>query len=150
MRRQRVSLLMSTWWRAAQWLLGRAVTDEERAEALRPSKFGFGGGFATMLTYVAVRLATHARGAGVTTFAPLRDSMLLVTLIYSPMVPIILPCGLAYFLLRHWLDKRSLLCFAPRAVPSRGRVTQFAVRIVPACLLIYQVLGSCRGALHDL
>lgn len=119
-------------WRVVErlylgWLRLRAVTVTERAWATDPSfkwDFELGQQYAIDLTTFAVVLA------------------------WSTMVPLILPFGVLYFLVKRYVDLHNVLYECPNWEANRDEGAQIrharpvvgwhAIRFIPVCLMAYQ------------
>ena len=95
------------------WLCSRAITPQEQHQAVEPWPF-----------YTGTRSA-------------LQISVLAVVFAFSTVVPVIVPFGALYMIMRHWTDKYALLYVRPR-VPGRGSICRSATHATLFCLIIYQ------------
>lgn len=91
-------------WRGPELLLEkvnktRALTrlDLEDAETVPPFKFGY------EYQYFLLQFT--------------------ITIFYSSVVPLIIPCGLFYLVLKHYVDKYNLLYYYPKAPDSKNQLT---------------------------
>lgn len=92
-------------WRGPEMLLekvnkSRALTglDLEEAEKVPPFKFGY------EYQYFLLQFT--------------------ITIFYSSVVPLIIPCGLFYLVLKHYIDKYNLLNYYPKAPDTANLLTR--------------------------
>jgi len=95
------------------WLLSRAVTEDERQRATRPSPYPFGHDYALVL------------------------SVLLVVLLCTVITPIITPFGALYFYLKYATNKYNFFYVLPYSA-GRGHIAQTANALTLVCLLLFE------------
>lgn len=95
------------------WLLSRAVTEDERQRATRPSPYPFGHDYALVL------------------------SVLLVVLLCTVITPIITPFGALYFYLKYATNKYNFFYVLPYSA-GRGHIAQTAHALTLVCLLLFE------------
>jgi len=62
-----------------------------------------------------------------------------VTLVYSSVVPLIIPCGLTYLVIKHYVDKYNLLYLYPKTPSSTNRLTKTVISLTLISMALYQV-----------
>lgn len=111
-------LLRATEYVKFSWATPRALTPREQVQAVEADQFYTG-------TQSAMQIST-----------------LTIVLMFSTVVPLILPLGTLYFVMQHGVDKYSLL-FVRRRIKGRGSVARTATHATCMSLLLYQ--GAMGG-----
>uniref|UniRef100_A0AAV1TUU1 CSC1/OSCA1-like 7TM region domain-containing protein n=1 Tax=Peronospora matthiolae TaxID=2874970 RepID=A0AAV1TUU1_9STRA len=111
-------LLRATEYVKFSWAKPRALTPREQVQAVEADQFYTG-------TQSAVQIST-----------------LTVVLMFSTVVPLILPLGTLYFAMQHSVDKYSLLNVR-RRIKGRGSIARTATHATCVSLLLY--LGAMSG-----
>ncbi|CAI5737962.1 unnamed protein product [Hyaloperonospora brassicae] len=111
-------LLRATEYVKFSWARPRALTPREQVQAVEADQFYTG-------TQSAVQIST-----------------LTVVLMFSTVVPLILPLGTLYFAMQHGVDKYSLLNVR-RRIKGRGSIARTATHATCVSLLLY--LGAMSG-----
>ncbi|RLN13697.1 hypothetical protein BBJ28_00025790 [Nothophytophthora sp. Chile5] len=111
-------LLRATEYVKFSWGKPRAVTSREQVQAVEADPFYTG-------TQTAMQIST-----------------LTVVLMFSTVVPLILPLGTLYFIMQHGVDKYSLLNVR-RRIKGRGSIARTATHATCVSLLLYQ--GAMSG-----
>mmetsp|Transcript_10353 Transcript_10353/g.42097 ORF Transcript_10353/g.42097 Transcript_10353/m.42097 type:complete len:877 (+) Transcript_10353:64-2694(+) len=110
-------------WRGPELLLqflykSKAVTKEELEDAEEVPPFKFGYEYQYFLIVFSV------------------------TLFYSVVVPVIVPCGFAYLAGKHFIDKYNLVYYYPKAPSSSNKLTQIAIILTMISLGLFQFTMS--------
>ncbi|UIZ24074.1 hypothetical protein KXD40_008282 [Peronospora effusa] len=111
-------LLRATEYVKFSWAKPRALTRREQVQAVEADQFYAG-------TQSAMQIST-----------------LTVVLMFSTVVPLILPLGTLYFVMQHSVDKYSLLNVR-RRIKGRGSIARTATHATCVSLLLYQ--GAMSG-----
>ncbi|KAG7385431.1 Transmembrane protein 63C [Phytophthora boehmeriae] len=111
-------LLRASEYCKFSWAKPRALTPREQVQAVEADPFYTG-------TQTAIQI-----------------SMLTVVLMFSTVVPLILPLGTLYFAMQHAVDKYSLLNVR-RRIKGRGSIARTATHATCVSLLLYQ--GAMSG-----
>ncbi|KAG1705925.1 hypothetical protein DVH05_001373 [Phytophthora capsici] len=111
-------LLRATEYVKFSWAKPRALTPREQVQAVEADPFYTG-------TQSAMQIST-----------------LTVVLMFSTVVPLILPLGTLYFAMQHGVDKYSLLNVR-RRIKGRGSIARTATHATCVSLLLYQ--GAMSG-----
>jgi len=111
-------LLRATEYVKFSWMKPRALTPREQVQAVEADQFYTG-------TQTAMQIST-----------------LTVVLMFSTVVPLILPLGTLYFAMQHGVDKYSLLNVR-RRIKGRGSIARTATHATCVSLLLYQ--GAMSG-----
>ncbi|GMF11001.1 unnamed protein product [Phytophthora lilii] len=111
-------LLRATEYVKFSWAKPRALTPREQVQAVEADQFYTG-------TQSAMQIST-----------------LTVVLMFSTVVPLILPLGTLYFVMQHGVDKYSLLNVR-RRIKGRGSIARTATHATCVSLLLYQ--GAMSG-----
>ncbi|CEG41424.1 vacuolar protein sorting-associated [Plasmopara halstedii] len=111
-------LLRATEYIKFSWTTSRALTPREKVQAVEADQF-----------YTGTQSATQI-------------STLTIVLMFSTVVPLILPLGTLYFLMQHVVDKYSLL-HVRRRIKGRGSIARTATHGTCVSLLLYQ--GAMSG-----
>ncbi|ETN10724.1 hypothetical protein PPTG_22686 [Phytophthora nicotianae INRA-310] len=111
-------LLRATEYVKFAWAKPRALTPREQVQAVEADLFYTG-------TQSAMQIST-----------------LTVVLMFSTVVPLILPLGTLYFVMQHGVDKYSLLNVR-RRIKGRGSIARTATHATCVSLLLYQ--GAMSG-----
>ncbi|KAJ8523815.1 hypothetical protein ON010_g17303 [Phytophthora cinnamomi] len=111
-------LLRATEYVKFSWAKPRALTPREKVQAVEADQFYTG-------TQSAMQIST-----------------LTVVLMFSTVVPLILPLGTLYFVMQHGVDKYSLLNVR-RRIKGRGSIARTATHATCVSLLLYQ--GAMSG-----
>ncbi|KAG7377336.1 Transmembrane protein 63C [Phytophthora pseudosyringae] len=111
-------LLRATEYLKFSWAKPRALTPREQVQAVEADQFYTG-------TQSAMQIST-----------------LTVVLMFSTVVPLILPLGTLYFVMQHGVDKYSLLNVR-RRIKGRGSIARTATHATCVSLLLYQ--GAMSG-----
>lgn len=111
-------LLRATEYCKFSWAKPRALTPREQVQAVEADPFYTG-------TQTAMQIST-----------------LTVVLMFSTVVPLILPLGTLYFVMQHGVDKYSLLNVR-RRIKGRGSIARTATHATCVSLLLYQ--GAMSG-----
>ncbi|KAG4046247.1 hypothetical protein JG687_00010990 [Phytophthora cactorum] len=111
-------LLRATEYVKFSWAKPRALTPREQVQAVEADQFYTG-------TQSAMQIST-----------------LTIVLMFSTVVPLILPLGTLYFVMQHGVDKYSLLNVR-RRIKGRGSIARTATHATCVSLLLYQ--GAMSG-----
>uniref|UniRef100_H3GYB7 CSC1/OSCA1-like 7TM region domain-containing protein n=1 Tax=Phytophthora ramorum TaxID=164328 RepID=H3GYB7_PHYRM len=111
-------LLRATEYVKFSWAKPRALTPREQVQAVEADQFYTG-------TQTAMQIST-----------------LTIVLMFSTVVPLILPLGTLYFAMQHGVDKYSLLNVR-RRIKGRGSIARTATHATCVSLLLYQ--GAMSG-----
>ncbi|TDH73704.1 hypothetical protein CCR75_002619 [Bremia lactucae] len=111
-------LLRATEYVKFSWATSRALTPREQVQAVEADPFYTG-------TQSAMQIST-----------------LTIVLMFSTVVPLILPLGTLYFVMQHGVDKYSLLNVR-RRIKGRGSIARTATHATCVSLLLYQ--GAMSG-----